>query len=307
MKKEIKILFIGLILGVLLASCKEPGPVEIIDEENLDIELLSPRPDENVYSTPYDSTGILEPASLYTTLISVSGIQNTYKNISINSIYDAAFFFDRSKPIYDSDSRIVGYHCNPLGDVFFNSEQAAEKEWRVRYRLHGEERDTLLGKYHVLTRLFSPGGLFAFPYDSYLNFELKNMHGQGQTNSISFAIPTPEKVTGRVELTGSRRTRDIKMDLNWNANSKRDARIEIVVGGYEAGKDGVFPILRFRTADDGFLSFPPSLLRTIPFNRFNALVITFQRKLFKRYQHDKLPDNHIVAQSIHNIKIDVPE
>ena len=108
-----KILFIGLLLGILLSSCKERGPVELIDddvsfEEKLDIEILSPEPNDYVYSNGYDSTGILDPLPPQTVLISFSGIQSTYKSLSIHTMFNAAMFFDRSKPIHAPDHKIVG-------------------------------------------------------------------------------------------------------------------------------------------------------------------------------------------------------
>lgn len=131
-------------------------------------------------------------------------------------------------------------------------------------------------------------------------------HGMGQRNNISFDIPTPEKVTGEVELTGSRRGHNVKIDLYWNANSRKDALIEIIIGGSSRNKDGVIPIVKFRTIDDGFLRIPRSIMRSIPFDIHDTLVITFRRREIKTFQDSMLPDNHIVAQSIHNIKIDVP-
>jgi hypothetical protein len=311
MKKEIKILFIGLMAGFLLYSCKEPGPVELIDddvslEEQLDIEVLAPEPGVYVYSNGYDTTGIVEPLTEYTSLISVSGIQYTYKNISINSMFNVAMVFDKSRPVYGENDRIVGYHLNPLGNVFFNGEQAGEKEWRLRYRTHEGEKDTALGKYHVLSRLFSPNGQYAFPYDSYINFELISGSGQGMGRNINFNIPTPEKVVGRVELVGSRRNHDVRIDLHWNVNSRKDALIEIILGGFLPDRDEVFPIVKFRTYDDGYLRVPHSIIKSFPFDRFDAMVLTFRRSMRKTIQNDILPDNYIIAQSIHSIKIDVP-
>lgn len=313
MKKEIQILFIGLLLGVLLSSCKEPGPVDIRDddifhEEQLDIEILSPEPNVFVYSNGYDSTGILGPLPPNASLISVSGIQTTYKGQSIHRIYNAAMFFDRSKPIHAHDRRIVGFLLNPLGDVFFNGEQAGENQLRIRYKMQGGEKDTLLGNYHVINRLFLPSGSLAFPYDSYINFELQMGHGQGQggMNNISLNIPTPEKITGEVELIGSRKGRNVKIDLLWNANSDNREPVEIILGGSSRDKNDVFPIVKFRTKDDGFLRIPNSIMRSIPFDRFDAIVITFRRGKVKTVLNNMLPDNHIIAQSIHNIKIDVP-
>ncbi len=311
MKKEIKILSAGLMLGLFLISCNEPGPVELRDddvsfEEHLDIEVLAPEPDVYVYSNGYDTTGIVEPLPTHTSVISVSGIEYSYKNISLHSMFDVALFFDRSRPIYGFNDRVVGYHLSPLGEVYFNGEKASEKEWRLRYRTNEGEKDTALGKFHVLNRLFSPDGLFAFPYDSYLNFELVSGHGQGTGRNINFNIPTPEKVSGEIKLLGSRRNKDVRVDLIWNSNSRRDALIEIIVGGSSPDNDKVVPIVKFRTNDDGFFRVPRSIMRTIPFDRFNSIVITFRRSVRKSIQNDMLPDNHIIAQSIHNIKIDVP-
>lgn len=313
MKKEMKILFIGLLLGIYLSSCKEPGPVELIDddisfEEKLDIEILSPEPNVFVYSNGYDSTGILGPLPPHASLISVSGIQSTYKSLSIHRMFNAAMFFDRSKPIYGPHHKIVGFILNPVGDVFFNGEQAGENQLRIRYKMDHVERDTLLGNYHVINRLFFPSGSHAFPYDSYINFELErdHDHGQGDMNNISFKIPTPEKVIGEVELIGSRRGRNVKINLFWNASSRRDALIEIIIGGSSRNNDGLFPIVKFRTLDDGFLRVPHSIMRSIPFDIYDTLVFTFRRRKIRTIQDSMLPDNHIVAQSIHNIKIDVP-
>jgi hypothetical protein len=305
MKKEIKIVFIGLLAWLLFSACNERGPIELRDDdvsfdEPTDIVELAPQP------SGYDSTGIVDPPHLYTSLVAVSGIQNSYKNISIHSIYNTAMFFDRTRPVYDPNNDIIGYHLNPLGNVFFNGEQGREKQYRMRYRSHDGERDTLLGRYHVVSRLFSPDGFFAFPYDSYVNFELQSGSGQGPGLNISFDIPTPEKVNGEVKIIGSRKRRDIKIDLYWNPNVRKDALLEIIIGGTSPHKDGVVPIVKFRTPDDGYLRLHHSIMRSITEERHPALVFTFRRVLYKNVQHDKLPDNHIVAQSIHNIKIDVP-
>ena len=302
MKKEIKIILIGLLAGFFITACNERGPVELRDEDDsFEVELLTPEP------SGYDSTGIVEPLPSFTSLITVSGIQNSYKNISIHSMFNAAMFFDRSKPVYNFSNRIIAYHLRPLGNVYFNGEEAGEKQYRLRYRSNEGEKDTLLGSYHVIARLFSPGSFREFPYDSYVNFELEGgMGGQGTGFHLDFDIPTPEKVTGEVKISGSRRRHDIRMDLHWNINSDREAFIEIIVGGTSSLNDGVVPIVKFKTRDDGFFRVPRSMMRSIPLDKHPALVFTFRRSAYKNVQHDKLPDNHIIAQSIHNIKIDVP-
>jgi hypothetical protein len=120
-------------------------------------------------------------------------------------------------------------------------------------------------------------------------------------NQLEINIPTPNEITGHVNISGSIKNRDLKIELEWNAEN--NGKIEIIVGGMNQQLKTPFPLFKIRVKDNGEITVPRSLIETFPFNKFNQIVFTFARQKF--VGDPRVSEKIILAQSIHNIKVDV--
>lgn len=284
-------------------SCEGPSPTELIVDNNsdldeLEIEILSPDPALFDYKTGYDSTGILEPFVKYSALVTVSGSKTNFRNQIVHNAFHAAVFSDKTQPFFSPDSHLIGYRTMDIGKVRFDNRPARIVPRMMSYRFHGGQRDTMLGVMYVLEQR-GQMGMHPFPYDSKINVEIEKTDG----DNIAFDLPTPKEITGEVKLRGNKDSKNIAIELKWNYFN--DGKIDIIFGGRKQDETGIFPLFRLRTRDDGLLIIPPSIIKSIPFDRFDILTVTFERniKIPVQYLHS---DNFIIAKSIHNIGFDVP-
>ncbi len=295
MKKLFKYyLILSIITG--LVSCDEPILTELDPNEtdDFEIELQNSDPD-NVVFTGYDSTGVVIIAPRFSTLISASGIKNSYKGITVKKTFYQAVFFDKNRPVKNRHGRTIGFKTRTLGRVTFDNDSAWVLPLKIRFKENGILEDTTLGFQHVLFSL--PNHPFIFPYSSMVDIKFHPFMGQ----STQFSLPTPAEITGQVKINGRRDINNLRMELTWNG-VKRD-RIAIIFGGIVKGRDITLPLYKLSTFDDGRLVIPPDLINSIPFDHFDNIVISFIRRY--KFNHQQ-QDNFIVSHSIHNIKLDIP-
>lgn len=301
MKKHFK--YFLLVLAFIKFGCTEPAPTEIYVPEvpsdaQVDIEVLSPQPDLYVYQNGYDSIGYVAPTPTNKTIINLSGIRNTYKQFTVKRTSAFALFIDESAKAVTPDGRTIGYLSKLIGKVSFNDVKAIPLPRVVKYKWNGAVVDTLLGWVHYFAQKHGTSPLFPFPYNSSVKFKLEPIVG----NDIILDIPTPKEIVGKVLVHGTARNKNLKISLKWNSINAKN--IVFVIGGMNHGDFSPFPLYKIRVRDTGEVQIPRSLLKTFPFNRFKQMVISFVRQKFVGDQ--RTGDQIVVAQSVHNIKIDVP-
>ncbi|MBU2491448.1 MAG: hypothetical protein KJ571_02415 [Bacteroidetes bacterium] len=300
MKRLIK--YCSVIVLFLVSACSDPSPTELIFDntpvsENIDVEIISSNPDEVVYSTGYDSTGIVRPIPQHLSNIYVSGIKNSSGNNTERINYYSAVFFDGSQPIYNPHGRKLGFKTNNMGKVFFNNIAAKEVSHIVHIIEPGRVRDEIAGIKYEYYQRNSPN---QFPFNSGILFTL--MPVQMRDRKIEFEIQTPKEITGQVIRSGSRVIGDLKLLLKWD--NKGDGNIEVIIGGIAKGRNDPFPLIRIKTSDDGELVIPASITKSIPFQNYNEIVFSFIRQTIKNDSSlSGLNDPNVIAQSIHNIKV----
>lgn len=315
MKKLLKYFWtVFVVIGI--TSCGEPSPTELIDDtaENVEIKIISDQPSVYDYTNGYDSTGIFDPFIDKSSIINVSGIRNTnYGFVSKNEYYFAQFN-DKTKPVY-LNGKLLGYKTKSVASVRFDNIQAQVTPHMMSFRYNNMRKDTALGfKYVVLSRMMPHGGTANFPYNSKINFKLDG-------GRVQFDIPTPPEVVGEVRTQGSFANRTFKMDLLWNGSGmgnngyggmgsgmgSRSGQIEIILGTIAMQSTQPTPLLKLVGPDNGKMNIQQNILEKIPFNQNRFLVVTFIRRFIKEIpNNDILNDNYIAAQSIHNIRIQIP-
>ena len=294
--------YCAVILILSLYSCGDPSPTELIYDnisasEDIGIEIISTNPEEIVYTTGYDSTGIVDPIPMHLSNIYVSGIKNSSSEGNDYLTYYSAIFFDENQPIKNPHGRRLGFKTSYKGNVLFNNIAAIQVPHIIHIKEPGRIIDENAGMKYLYYRR---GKENSFPFSSNIMFTLLPEHMRDR--KIEFEIPTPNAITGQVIKSGSRGTGDLKFLLKWNNSA--DGNIEIIIGGIETGKPGLFPLLRFKTKDDGELTIPESIIKSIRFQNFEEIVFSFVRQKIKNDSSlSGLNDPFVVAQTIHNIKI----
>jgi hypothetical protein len=302
MKKIVKYIAL-IIIPVLFFSCEKPSPTELIssDIDIPDIQTISNDTEVYIYSNGYDTTGITSTVPQASSVISLSLSKITAGSQTSNVTLAEAYFFDKSKPVKTHSNKTVGFRTKTPGTVLFGKKKARVTDFRVKYKDQGMVKDTALGQYYLLHKRGKSGDQLNFVHGSIVNFELQTDSSPFQTE-----IPTPEEISGAVEISGSRHNSNLEFNLKWNKTDQDT--IEIIIGGKIKGSQAVFPFFKLNAPDNGKLKIPAFLLKNFPFARFDKIVFTFIRKKIKVIDPNSiLGDNYISARSIHSIYIDIPE
>ncbi|MBI1936726.1 MAG: hypothetical protein HYS25_01235 [Ignavibacteriales bacterium] len=306
--KTIKYILIASTLFMLF-RCTNPSPTELIQDntavnENLQqIEVVSPDPDTYVYSNGYDSTGIVEPYLNKSSVISLSGIKYSNFDDGSQADYYYAVFNDKSMPILNTMGTRLGFWARMMGGVRFNNVVASPMQNRIRYLQNGEVHDTVIGYRFVLTRkMMHSHNKFEFPYNSKLNVRVD----ESRNSFFQIDVPTPAEISGEVNASGSPSRNNLTLNLKWNGTNQ--GIIEIVIGVLEDSGNEIFPLLKLTGADNGKMKISSSILEKLPDRVYKKLVITFIRRQTKEIPENSiLKDSYIVSQSIHNIKVEIPD
>lgn len=284
-------------------GCDKPAPTQLEDDisgDPVEIEVIGKELGDEYYSNGFDTSGVSQNIVDYANIISVAGVKVTKNGDTRNHSIASALFFDRNKPVYRSDGRLIGYQTIAPGIVSFDGTNALILNFRIRFRDRGVLVDTLLGKQYLLYNNHH-GNLnqFVYRYNSSINFNLNPFIGQ----QVSFNIATPTEITGSVKLTGNRNDNNLNALLEWN--SGQSGKLIIVLGVTQHGNEKVIPLYRMRTRDDGKLIVPKELLNKIPHNLFHRLTFTFIRRYESANQYPG-GNLYVSSQSLHTIFVNIP-
>jgi hypothetical protein len=279
----------------LYVGCNNPQPTALIeDDDPIEIEVLTKNPAEPT-SFGIDSTGLNENPARFTNVISVAGIKQTIQGISFKSSFAQAAFFDKTKPIFGLNGKLIGYSTLTPGNVFFNSQKAQRQQFRIRY---GMNRDTSLGLRYVLHRRGFMGDPFNFDFNSNINFRFD----PDFSSPIIFDIATPPEIFLNYRLAGRKSNKNLNLLLVWNAGNVKN--FEILISIIDEPRNIVFPLYKIKTADDGKFVMPKKLLEELA-ARFDKLEFTLTRK-FEKQHSAGIAELIVVSQSINSISVDIP-
>ncbi len=290
-------------LIIIFISCKEPLPTQLVEPNTpnntkVEIEPLSPEPDLFAYEGGYDTLGYVPSTPIDKAIINVSGIKSTYKRVTTKRTTAFAIYTNKDKRIERKDKRLIGFFSDYVGETSFNNIKAVAIKRRIKYKWNGSILDTLLGVIHMIPFSRRRTSLYPFPYNSSISFRLKIASG-----NRDISILTPTEITGKIKTEGTVGDKNLKINLEWNAS--RESKITIIIGGMNPNSRAPFPLFKIQVRDNGKVTIPKSLMRTFPFNRFKQVMCSFVRQKF--VGNPKHSKEIIVAQSIHNIRFDVPQ
>ncbi|GEM_PF-2242268 len=304
---KVKNLYIALIfIFAVFFACQDPLPIELVNKENpeedYDVEVITPKPNTVVF-TGYDSTGITSPIPVNSSVISLSGIKNTFynKNVTVNKGYAEAVFYDTDQPIKTSSGIIIGYKTLLFGRVRFDDDSARVVPHRIFYRDGNVIKDTLVGVKHVLfyKKRIAPARS-NFPYGKSVRFHFDFF---GQMPFLT-TIKVPQEISAKLKLTGTKKDKNLRAELSWN---KIDGgEVEVIIGGLLEGRREIIPLLRLKSFKGNRIVIRNSLIQKIPFEKYDSVVFSVIRKFRASVNTIRLGDIYIASQSIHNILINIP-
>lgn len=300
MKKLTK--YIILAASLVYFSCESPAPIQLEADSNLasdEFELEIPVENSNTFiNSDYDSVGTVIDSTAKT-LIIVNGIKRDYKLTTRSVSLGKALFYDDFY-IMSSEGKKVSRRTKNVNSVFFGGSAAAQYEYKISYYDKGRVKDTIAGPQYVVYNNRPRLG-FDFPYNSSLIVRVR--FGNGNPRDIQ--VETPPEITGSVEAKGKRAEGNLIFNFKWDGLGQ--GKVEIILGGYLKGTSVNFPVYKFFTADDGNFVIPAYLVKAVRFERFEALSFSMIRKKEAVDNSDmRLGKTLILAQSIHNIKVDLP-
>ncbi|MBI9072067.1 MAG: hypothetical protein JEY94_10740 [Melioribacteraceae bacterium] len=301
MKTLLKYSFIISILVLIIISCDELIPVQLVEDTELNNDATS------VVIVPedeagYDSTGtITDAGDLYTNLITATGTRTTYQKTDVYKNYYDALFFDKNSPLV-IENKIIGYFGRILGDVYFNKVKANKTGNKLSFENDFMiKTDSIFGiRHNLVSRIYFNQNEADLPYGSTIEFTLDAYIG----STITYNFPTPEKINGNVTIRKAGKNQNSEIRIRWDGTN--NGQIEIAIGSMKDLDSPLRPIYRFSSPDDGVYNIPASLTNAINFDGFDILVVTLIRTVTTELKSlDNLSDNYFMAQSIHNIRINV--
>ena len=294
MKSPIKYLLLLALLGSIF-GCNNPQPTALVeDEDPIEIEVITKNPSEPT-TFGVDSTGLSENPVRFTNVITVAGIKQTFKGISLKTSFAQAAFFDKTKPVFGLSGKLIGYSTLTPGTIFFNNEEAKLRPFSVRYRVN---KDTLLGLRYILHKRAGFGDPFDFDFNSKINFR----YVPDISSAVSFDIATPPEIFLNYRLSGAKANKNLNILLEWNAGFIKN--FEILLSIIDEQRNIVFPLYKIKTADDGKFKMPKKLLEELS-ARFDKIAFTLTRK-FEKQQSNGTQELFVVSQSINSISVDIP-
>jgi len=294
MKSLIKYFLLLFFLGSFF-SCNNPQPTALVeDTDPIEIEVITKNSAEPT-SFGVDSTGLRENPGRFTNVISIAGIKETVRGISNKSSFAQAAFFDRTKPIYGLNGKLIGYSTLAPGKVFFDNEEAKIRPYRIRY---GINKDTLIGFRYELHKRTNLGDPFDFVFNSKINFRFEPF----VSSTVSFDIATPPEIYLNYRMSGSKANKNLNLLLEWNAGYVKN--FEILLSVSDKLRNIVFPLYNIKTSDDGKFVMPKKLLEELA-ARFDKIVFTLTRK-FEKQQGNGISQLYVISQSINSIPVEIP-
>jgi len=258
MKKTI----VTFILGLIVAGCNKPGPVELQrDDADALLEVIRIAPaDSNLAPSRVDSMVTLpEDQAKFAGQLQIAHVtfdagQSGYGFIAFTRV----LFEDRSLPVHSMLGRIIGYHGIDLGVVTLNGALVAR-------RLH-----------RIIGRLGRPDTIAGVEYsgDITMTHQAKTLYTWRATpdsiGPIATSIETPDGIVVESPRGGTIIRRDRDLPISWRG----EGRIFIVISRFEAGRTR--PLFMVRVRDDRHRAILPSkvVLRLLPPGTY---VFTFVR------------------------------
>lgn len=303
--KSFKTYFL-LFLVIIISGCKEPLPTELLinnssEDLPLEVEIIASNPNDDFYRNGYDSTGIDPRPGEYNSIVSAVGAKITFNNLTREISHAEAFFFDRTRQITAQNGRALGFMTKPIGSIKFNGTIARQIPFIIKFRGSGVLKDSVVGPKYVLHSVKNSllGDSFTFPFSSSYNCEIKL---QGN-NVLTFNIPTPKEITGRIISRGSRADNNLLTAIEWNGNNS--GTIEIIIGGFTLDGRNTIPLFKLKVRDNGRVIIPKQVINSIPKNRFDLIVFTLNRKI-ETVNRENNSNILFSASSIHTIYFDLP-
>jgi len=301
MKTLVVLGFSLILLG--LAGCNEPLPLAIVNDvsgsSSTTVEVIS-QSGSGLDGVGYDSLGGINSIPKSTTLINMVGIKNTIYGNTTQQATATVTIFDLSSPVYLNNT-LLGYKSLTPGDVFFKGIKAEVAPYRIKLRVGGTRRDTIIGKQYVLGGGIG-SSIFAnnFPYNKEIDIAFKSL-----SLNHTFLVSTPEEVKAKLIIKGGVKTNNLTIALEWNGDSEDS--VQIIMGGREKGSLDIIPIFRVVVPDNGKFQLPEAIVKNFPYNRHEFITFSVIRNRFYRGNvGGVLKDYHAYATSIHNISIAIP-
>ena len=301
--KNLKIYILLLITGLTIYGCDNPAPTQLIQDSStqgqVKVEVVTKDTGNVYYNNGFDTTGVAQQSTNYSNIITVSGTKVTREDETTESAFAQVLFFDTSHPIKSPMGDTLGFLTMSPGIVMFNGIPALQTPYRIRYNGNGLQIDTLLGKQYLL---IDNGNVFSrlfFRYNSQIHFQ----YIPRKTKPISFDIPTPPEITGKVKLTGRLSNKNLNAVVQWDKSSS--TAVELIIGAITSDSKDTYPLFKLESKDNGSITVPSKLLNAIPPKRYDKLVFTLVRKI-ETNNPEGDSNLHVLSQSIHTIILDIP-
>jgi len=293
-----------LLIILYFFGCGKPGPTQLVndiqnDEAPLQIEVLAKNPEDALYKSGYDSTGLVSPPPDADAFLFISKNVVFERSLSVKFDLAQAFFFDKDQPFILPDGHRFGFHMKNAFPPRINSILTREVQYHIQYGMGAFVKDSMVGPKYMLSRTGIFGDSLFLNYNTLVKFEFR----KGMMSPLAeFSVELPEQIIGKVNVTQNGKGEKFLL-LEWNTGLKDS--VEIILGAKKKGEKSATAFFKLHVRDNGHVKIPPQLLRAIPKDRFDRFVITFCRSSVSR-RVLQATEFFTVIQNTHSIIIDYP-
>ncbi len=283
--------------GLLFSGCREPGPVELVDDAQpgrIEVITPPPAPMPGMELGDADSSGIVPlPPGKYFGHFLLAGARYDGPLSGFEVSLSRAILFDRSSPVELSAGR-TSFRTLDAGIIALNGSLMLKVAKNAR--AHGA--DTLLGPQYVLFNRLLGG----FSYEGGASYAWAGT-GNGAIGPFTAGIEAPEKIIVRNLSPSTPVSFEDPLDLRWSGGG---AMVDLLIGVAVGERVDARPILHLRLGPNrGGARIPPRILALLP-RDMSRFVFTFSSAAVATARIDGYPDDVLVqALTSHSIVVQV--
>jgi len=284
------------LFGLFWSGCKNPGPVELFDEQDdsklIEMKSVGITSDSLYIQSGTDSTGLLgSENSKYRSKMIYAGIRYGFSPMADSLVQAEAIFMDTTNPVFNN-GKIIAYPSFDAGMLTVDGDTLNKYQRRIRMPMSGS--DTAVGYIYKLKKRYA-----------YLSGHSYNWRGTGSANIGSFDIPctTPPEIV-ITEISSRYIDNTNPLYIKWNCANPVINLIISREGGLQ--RRTWVPVLHLKIRNTkGEITIPAKILEILPIKNYKNFLFSFISETRFTSTVSSYGSVLIQTASIHNIPMNV--
>lgn len=292
----INLALIVTLFSLFWSGCKNPGPVELFDEQDdsklIEMKSVGITSDSLYIQSGTDSTGLLgSENSKYRSKMIYAGIRYGLSPVADSLVQAEAIFMDTTNPVF-SNGKIIAYPSFDAGMLIVDGDTLNKYQRRIRMPMSGS--DTAIGYIYKLKKRYA-----------FLSEHSYRWRGSGSANIDSLDIPctTPPEIV-ITEISSMYIGNNEPLHIKWNCANPTINLIISREGGLQ--RRTWAPVLHLKIRNTkGEITIPTKIMEILPTRNYKNFLFSFISETRFTTTVGSYGDVLIQTASIHNIPMNV--